>query len=160
MAAPKGNQFWKLASKHGREKLFKTPVLLWKAATEYFTWCEANPLIEQDFRGKDAFEVHLNHPRPFTIQGICHYLNCNVGYFNDFENSIKAKKDKRSKDFSGIITHIKEIIYRQKYEHAATGFFNANIIARDLGLSEKIDANVTSESEDVAKFFPFAKPID
>ena len=29
MAAPKGNQFWMLRSKHGRDKLFATPEALW-----------------------------------------------------------------------------------------------------------------------------------
>ena len=40
MAAPKGNQFWMLRSKHGRDKLFATPEALWEAACEYFQWCD------------------------------------------------------------------------------------------------------------------------
>jgi hypothetical protein len=36
--APKGNEFWKLRSKHGRDKLFATPELFWQAALEYFQW--------------------------------------------------------------------------------------------------------------------------
>jgi hypothetical protein len=43
MAAPKGNQFWMLRSKHGRDKLFATPEALWEAACEYFQWCDENP---------------------------------------------------------------------------------------------------------------------
>ena len=43
MAAPKGNKFWMLRSKHGRDKLFATPELLWEAACEYFQWCDENP---------------------------------------------------------------------------------------------------------------------
>lgn len=41
--APRGNQFWKLRSKHGRDRLFETPDLLWEAATEYFNWVDAHP---------------------------------------------------------------------------------------------------------------------
>jgi len=137
MSAPKGNEFRKLRSKHGRDKIFKTPKSLWQAACEYFQWCEENPLVKQDFRGKDAYEVHLNHPRPFNVRGLVRYLNCNVMYFNHFESALQGKKDKKSKDFSIIITRIRETIYQQKFEYAATGFFNANIIARDLGLTEK-----------------------
>ena len=40
MGAPKNNQFWKLRSKHGRDKIFKTPKILWEAACDYFEWCE------------------------------------------------------------------------------------------------------------------------
>lgn len=42
-----GNQFWKRRSKHGRDKLFKTPDVLWEAACEYFQWCDDNPLLEE-----------------------------------------------------------------------------------------------------------------
>ena len=38
-----------------------------------------------------------------------------------------------------IIHKIEEIIYNQKFEGAAVGIFNSNIIARDLGLSDKKD---------------------
>lgn len=130
MAAPQGNQFWKLRSKHGRDKLFTSPELLWDAACEYFEWCEQNPLIEIDFKGKDADEVEIPKMRAFTIHGLCRYLGCNSKYFNDF-------KDANHKGFSEVLTQITETIYEQKFTGAAAGFLNASIIARDLGLSDK-----------------------
>ena len=36
---------WMLRSKHGRDKLFATPELLWDAACEYFQWCDENPWV-------------------------------------------------------------------------------------------------------------------
>lgn len=133
MGAPTGNQFWKLRSKHGRDKLFESPELLWEAATEYFDWCEENPLIEIDFRGKDCDRVELPKMRVFTLQGLCIYLDCNTAYFRNFKN--QERED--IKDFSSVITRIEEIIYNNKFSGAASGFFNANIIARDLGLADK-----------------------
>ena len=140
-----GNQFWKLRSKHGRDRLFENPQMLWQAACEYFDWCEANPLIEVDFKGKDADRVELPKMRAFTMQGLCLYIGCNVGYFNDFELSIKKKESQIDKDFSVIITRIRETIYNQKFTGAAAGFLNSNIIARDLGLTDKQD--ITSGGE-------------
>lgn len=137
MAAPIGNQFWKLRSKHGRDKLFASPELLWDAACEYFEWCDENPLIEIDFRGKDAFKVEIPKMRPYTMQGLCLYLDCNSVYFNQFEESLKGKDDDESKGFSKVITRVRETIYNQKFSGAASGFLNPNIIARDLGLSDK-----------------------
>ena len=173
MAAPKGNNFWELRSKHGRDKLFATPDLMWDAACDYFIWCRANPLMEaQVVKGKtiEEDEVHgevvktvknyelveVPRLRAFTIQGLCHYLDCNVGYFNDFETGLKTQienikskvtggiisvKDKENlkqlKDFSVIVTRIRETIYRQKFEGASAGFLKENIIARDLGLTDK-----------------------
>ena len=143
----KGNQFWRLRSKHGRDKLFKTPELLYAAVCDYFQWCDDNPFKEQDFMNSKfgPIEINRNKMRPYTLQGLTSYLNCNVQYFSDFEKAIAGKKDKTSKDFSLVITHIRETIYNQKFSGAAAGFFNANIIARDLGLTDtqKIDHTFT-----------------
>lgn len=136
MAAPIGNRFWELRSKHGRDKLFATPELMWEAAVEYFEWCHDNPLMEIDFRGKDAVEVELPKMRAFTLQGLCLYLDCNTVYFNQFEVGLRDKKDELSKGFSQIVTRIRDTIYHQKFTGAAAGFLNANIIARDLGLRD------------------------
>lgn len=153
MAAPKGNQFWKLRSKHGRDKIFATPELMLEAAYEYFEWCEKNPLIEIDYRGSaPPVKVELPKMRAFTMEGLAMYLDVNTVYFNQFEKSITGKEDETSKDFSKVITHVKEIIYRQKYEGAASGFLNPNIIARDLGLSEKRELDHKNNGESFNNF--------
>lgn len=133
MAAPKGNKFWELRSKHGRDKLFETPELLWEAACEYFQWCEKNPLISIEYHSGKRQRVPKM--RPFTLHGICFYLGCNTAYFRLFKNQERAQKE----DFSTVIASIEEIIYNQKFSGAAAGFLNANIIARDLGLSDKTE---------------------
>lgn len=135
MAAPTGNQFWKLRAKHGRDKLFESPELLWEAACEYFEWCEANPLIEVDFRGKDSDEVHIPKMRPFTWDGLELYVD--IYSLRDY------KTNEQYKDFSQVINRIERIIRNQKFSGAAAGFLNANIISRDLGLADKSELTHT-----------------
>lgn len=152
MAAPKGNRFWELRSKHGRDKIFSSAEEIWKAACEYFKWCEDTPLMATeakvinigDYRSEVKM-VDVPKMRAFTIQGLCNYMQCNTGYFSDFEASLKGKEDQESKDFSYIITRIKETIYTQKFTGAAAGFLNQNIIARDLGLTDKKESTVIVE---------------
>jgi hypothetical protein len=153
--APSGNQFWKLRSKHGRDKLFKTPELLWDAACEYFQWCIDNPFEEElAFHAQGIItKTFVTKLRPFTMQGLTAYLDCNTVYFNHFETSIKDNTDKNSKDFCKVVTRIRETIYNQKFSGAASGFFNANIIARDLGLQDKSELAVTTQQKDIAKKF-------
>lgn len=139
MGAPSGNQFWKLRSKHGRDKLFETPQLMWEAACEYFEWCENNPLIEVDFKGKDAKRVEMPKMRAFTLIGLCIYLDCSSSYFRAFKITTS------NKDFLTVITHIEEVIYNQKFTGAAAGFLNPNIIARDLGLIDKSAVDITEQ---------------
>lgn len=144
MAAPKGNQFWKLRSKHGRDKLFATPELLWEAACEYFEWCEKNPIKDpRSFGGKQMIQ------RPFTMHGLCAFLHCNTVYFNHFESDLKEGKGEHIEDFNKVIQDIREVIYRQKFENAVIGVYKENIIARDLGLTEKQD--VTTGGEKINK---------
>jgi len=162
MGAPKGNQFWKLRSKHGRDKLFATSKLLWDAACEYFQWCDENPWLksEQGKKPPKPFKlendeiiiipdvVQIPTSRPYTMTGLCLYLGCNVQYFNQFKKSL----DKNENDFSVVITRIEEIVYTQKFEGAAVGAFNANIISRDLGLIEKTDnKNTNLNSKELTK---------
>jgi hypothetical protein len=162
MAAPKGNKFWLLRSKHGRQKIFSTPKLLWQEACKYFQWAEDNPWIKKeqlkkpitttDEKGKKTTQTIVDIPtaRPFLLSGLCTFLGVNEKYFNDFNDaiSLKAKKGKltrKDKDFSEVVHMINQIIYTQKFEGAAVGAFNANIIARSLGLTDKKD--ITSGGE-------------
>ena len=144
MAAPEGNQFWKLRSKHGRDKIFTDPQHLWEAACEYFEWCEANPLMEMDWIGKDGIQVERPKMRAFTWSGLEIFL--------DVSDLKHYKKDESYKDFFPVITRIEKIIYTQKFTGAAAGFLNPNIIARDLGLQDKKElthsgANITFNIE-------------
>ena len=100
------------------------------AAYEYFDWCEKNPLIEIDYRGAaPPVKIQLPKMRPFTIEGLSMFLHVNSAYLTRFEESLSDKEDELSKDFCQVITHVKEIIYRQKFEGAAAGFLNPTIIS-------------------------------
>lgn len=166
MAAPVGNNFWELRSKHGRDRIFASPEILWESACEYFQWCIDNPhqiaeqrkgalIIPKDFEG-DLGEltsslVHIPQQRPFTIHGLCIFLGCHTKYFAEFKADLKSKDCKLETsiavDFSNIVSRIEEIIYNQKFDGAASGFFNPNIIARDLGLRDKTELSTPPDGE-------------
>ena len=143
MSATKGNQFWKLRSKHGRDKLFESPELLLEAAQEYFQWCDKHPLKEQKafaYQGKIT-RTTLNKMRAYTMNGLCIYLGCSESYFRKFKSSLE---DNETEGFFTVIELIENIIYEQKYTGAAADLLNANIISRSLGLSDKIESKNTN----------------
>jgi len=144
MAATKGNQFWKARSKHGRDKIFKTPELMLEAAFDYFAWVEDNPLTKAIvFQGAVSGSEELM--RAMTIKGLCIYWGVNTQYLNDFIGGLDLE-DEQSKDFSLVISTIKEIIETQKFEGASAGLLNPNIIARDLGLTDKKELSGSVEN--------------
>lgn len=132
MPAPKGNQFWKARTKHGRDKLFASAELLWEACQEYFEWVEDNPLYESkpfSFQGQSWIE-EVPKMRAMTIGGLCLFLGIDKTTWFDWA---------KSKDFSHVVTRADEVIRAQKFAGAAADLLNANIIARDLGLADKQD---------------------
>lgn len=135
MGAPKGNKFWELRNKHGRDKLFATSELMWEAACEYFQWCVDNPLYETKafaYQGVITTE-ELPKMRAMTMSQLCFYLGCNEAYFRQFKSNLSNDE----KDFSTVIRDIETIIYNQKFQGAAADLLDSNIIARDLGLTDK-----------------------
>lgn len=145
MAAPEGNQFWKLRKKHGRDKKYDTAEELWNEACEYFQWCDNHPLMKAEAVRGGALSgqiIEVPIKRPYTLHGLCIFMGVNTKYFNDLTDELKEKPNK---DFSEVITRIKEIIYCNKFEGAVAGFFNANIIARDLGLTDKKDLTTAGD---------------
>ena len=146
MAAPIGNQFWKLRTKHGRDKLFSSPEILWEAACEYFQYVIDSPIEVEETKIKpNSVEVTVNKlKRPFTWEALELYL--------DIESLRDYKTNPNYKDFSQVITRIDKVIYSNKFEGASAGVFNANIIARDLGLKDQTENKNTHEmSEDTIK---------
>jgi len=143
MAAPKGNTFWKLVGKSwDSEKVFKSPDELWGKSIEYFQWVDDHPWNKVDAaKGGDRFGEHVTVPvsRPYTLSGLCLYLGISQQTLTNYEKA-------EGYEAYFVVTHaIKQICYTQKFEGAAVGAFNANIIARDLGLSDKQEHKISTE---------------
>lgn len=141
-AAPKGNQYYLIRSQDGREKKY-TPSELVEVANEYFQWCIDNPLQEEVIqkrkfsRDEEVIEKHqLSKMRAFSLEGFCNYAQIVVNTFKNYE---------KSEDFLTVTTRIREIIDKQQFEGAASGFLNANIIARKLGLTDNTSTTVIVE---------------
>lgn len=140
MGAPVGNNFWELRSRHGVQKLFESPELMWGAACEYFTYCVQNPLLSTEYFGKDAEEKLVPKVQAFTLHGLCLYLGCSTSYFRVFKFNISGKEGGITdidEGFLTVITRIEETIFQQKFIHAAAGMLKENLIARDLGIADK-----------------------
>ena len=145
MGAPKGNSFWKARSKHGRDKLFETPELLLKSAEEYFDWCDENPWITSETTQSTKDESVKEKPtqRPYSKSGWYHYIGASENWLSEFKKSA-------NKDFLGVIEQIENFIATQQWEGATVGAFNANIIARTLGLTDKAELKANFEDMPVS----------
>ncbi len=128
---PLGNHFWRLRSKHGRDKLFTTPEVFREACEEYFEAVENNPIMEMrvaSIYGK-WIKTMVPKMRAMTIEGLCIFLGCTTKTWNNY---------KGLDDFFPVIEQVEAIIYQQKLTGAAADMLNANIISRHLGLRDTV----------------------
>lgn len=143
MAAPLGNKFWLARTTKGPPKKFADPKRLWDACVEYFEWAHSNPLQEDRVMtvsnggnlGSSIEHEMVHHMRPFTIMGLCNFLDIVESTWRGWRNV--AQMDGGDKDLLSVITRAEQIIKQQKFDGAAANLLNPVIIARDLGLADK-----------------------
>jgi len=127
-----------MRSSHGRKPIFKSPDELWEACVEYFQWVEDNPLWEDKVMMAQGEPTHvpISKMRAMTIDGLCIFLDIDEKTWSNY-------RDKE--DFVGVTTRAERVIRNQKFSGAAADLLNANIIARDLGLRDKQDHEMTGK---------------
>ena len=129
-----GNKLWREAiAKAGAPRIFDTPQDLLAAALEYFEWADANPQYIAKGFGTGLI-MKLPHPIPLTIRGLCS--------FHGFTERTWRNYSDRD-EFQDVCELIEATMVDQRYAGASVGMFNANLIARDLGLAD----NVNTKSE-------------
>lgn len=134
------NKFWKHRSKHGRDKIFSDHNIMLLAGYEYFEknskipWYKKEGIKSGDLAGKT---MDIETERPLTILGLTQFWGVNRHYLSEFLEGIKGKPEE--KDFSAVISHLKDVIERQQIEGAMIGAFNANLVSRLNGLADKTE---------------------
>lgn len=132
MAAPIGNEYYKVRLKDGRDKQYATPQILLDACNEYFQWCIENPLQEEQanvYQGT-VRKFTLSKLRAFTVHGLCNFLDISLTTWTNYRNH-------SGEEYLRVITRVDQMLYEQKFSGAAANLLNSNIIARDLGLQDK-----------------------
>lgn len=123
---------WEQKASVGAPLIFKSPEDLWSACVEYFEWVQANPLKEQKIYNGEYYE--LNKARAMTLKALQLFLGIHEKTWYNY-------KDKD--EFKEVCDKVADVIYTQKFELAAADMLNVQLIARDLGLKEKSEQEVT-----------------
>lgn len=129
--------------------VFDCPQTLWELACDFFEQCDQNPLITEDFiKGGDkgGQKVKLEKARVYTWEGLDEYCRSR-GFpsLTDIRHDLRNHKAYTYTSFTPMLALIESIIRRQKFEGVVAGIFNAPVLIRDLGLTEKSEVNVVVE---------------
>ena len=136
-------ELWEIAKGPGQPPCFSSPQEMWDRSVEYFKWCgECLILEDKIFKVKSGDtdildHEFITHKRPMTLAGLHIFLNISEQTWYNYK-----KKD----EYLGITNAIDRTMYENKFSGASVGQFNANIIARDLGLADKTEIKLDSAS--------------
>ncbi len=124
-------------------KYIESPDLLWQLFEQYVQHEYNNPMFKVEYVGKDGRIERTPLETPITFEGFECYL-ADKKVINDLGDY--AKNDNgRYTDYAPIITRITKNCFVHNFKGASVGLFNPNIIAKKLGLVEKVQNDVKVE---------------
>lgn len=136
-----------------KQKYIETPDKLWELFCEYVEHERKSPMYKVEYVGKDGKEVNTPLQVPITFEGFECFLADRdiIQDLGDYSN----EKNESYKSYRPIITRIRQNCFVQNFKGASVGLFNANIIAKKLGLAAVVEQTIKQEQP----LFP-EKPMD
>lgn len=136
--------YWQKRAREGQEYITKPriipdPQTMWELACLYFERVDETPLKKNDFirGGENAGKtISVDAARPYTWSGFGDFLfEKGIGgdrVIEDYRNNRRQNYN----EFKPVVARIEQVMYTNKFDGAAVGTFNGNIIARALGLAD------------------------
>jgi hypothetical protein len=123
--------------------IYVTPQELEAYFEQYKQWVEENPILVQDYVGKDGTEVDRKKNRPLTFDGFEIWLrkNSKIKCCQHILDNVKSAYN----DFIDVARYIKASVKADQIEGGMAGIYNPNITARLNGLTEKIQEDGSKE---------------
>lgn len=112
---------------------YETATELLEAAVEYFDWIDNNPLQQDNlfaYQGTVTHEPMLKM-RAMSFSGLCIFLGISGDCLNNY------RQGRPDPEMKAVVAMIDDTLRTQKFEGAAAGMLNPNIIARDLGMVDR-----------------------
>lgn len=148
-----------MARPFGTKKI-ATPEILWQHFLDYKEWVRNNPILVQDYIGKESQMVYRERQRPLTIEGFECYC-----FDNDIIGDLShyfANTHNNYTDFLTICKSIRKAVRNNQIEGGMAGIFNASITQRLNGLTENVNQDIKSNGKEISNTLQIEiiKPIN
>lgn len=134
----------------GQPRKIESPEKLWDMFLAYVQKTQENPWLKVEYVGQKAEKVIIPLAKPITMEGFECYLFNEIGVSGI--DQYAANRDGRYPEYVSIIKQIRQNCFSQNFEGAAVGAFNANLIARKLGIKDQVDSSVEVKDISDMKF--------
>lgn len=131
----------------GKHKYIETPEKMWELFMGYKEYVINNPILVQDFVGKDGDEVYRKKQRPLTMEGFECYVMDNTEITYPDLSRYFANQDDAYTEYLAITSRIKKEIRNNQIEGGMAMIYSQNLTARLNGLAEKTDNKHEHEVE-------------
>lgn len=125
-----------------KKKYIEHPDILWELFLAYVAHEQAHPMHKVEYVGKDGRKEKTPLEVPITFDGFECYL-WDQGIICNLSN-YETNKDGSYDSYQPIISRIKKNCFTHNFKGAAVGLFNANLIARKLGIKDNQDNTIAN----------------
>ena len=135
-----------MARPFGTKKI-QTPEALWQYFLDYKKWVDENPILVQDYIGKDAQMIYRERQRPLTIEGFECYC-----FDNDIIGDLShyfANTNGNYSDYLTICNVIRKTVRNNQIEGGMAGIFNPSITQRLNNLKETTETDITTNGKEI-----------
>jgi hypothetical protein len=108
---------------------------MWELFEAYVEKTKSNPILVQDYVGKDGMEVRREKERPLTMEGFELYCFA-LGIISELGDYF-ANKNGKYGEFSAICSRIRKAIRDDQIQGGMAGIYNPSITQRLNGLVDK-----------------------
>ena len=122
--------------------IYVTPEELEAYFEQYKEWAKTNPILEQDYVGKDGQEVYRKRNRALTFDGFEIWLrkNSKIKCCQHILDNVKSAYN----DFIDVARYIKASVKADQIEGGMAGIYNPSITQRLNGLKEQTETLSTN----------------
>jgi len=117
-----------------KHKYIETPEKMWKLFTSYKQWIKENPILVEDYVGKDADKVDRKRQRALTMEGFECFVMDNTDISYPDLSHYFSSNDENYKDYFAICSRIKREIRSNQLDLGLANVINASITQRILFL--------------------------
>jgi hypothetical protein len=127
-----------------KKKYIESPEKMKEIFAQYKKWVEANPILVEDYVGKDADRVLREKPRCLTMEGFENYV-ANIPEMPDTLVHYFCNTNDAYSEYLSVCSHVKREIRQNQIEGGMAGIFNPSITQRLNGLVDKksVDGNIS-----------------
>ena len=132
-----------MPTKKGQSKYIENSDILWELFENYVLHERNNPMYKIEYVGKEGRIEHTPLETPITFEGFECYLGDKhiINSLGDYVSNKGGSYD----EYSTIITRIQKNCFVHNFKGASVGLFNPNIIAKKLGLIDRIQNDIKVE---------------